>query len=196
VQPIGRRRPGDAATLLYADEYRTCCRSWERDPAMILTRFWAGNVSLRRDRCLVVPLPSPHAAIAYHEDEDFGLRLGGAGVRAVYDRSLRAEHRYRRPPGAFLLDSYRQGADRWQLRAAYPDLDDRLGWSIAPPPTRFAEQPAVRQAVRSLAVVVAQVAGRAHLWRMETDALRLARRLERRRGYCDAAAGVQPVASR
>jgi glycosyltransferase involved in cell wall biosynthesis len=196
VRPPSTRRPGDAPRLLYSDDYEECCDSWERDPAMILNRFWAGNVSLRRDRCLEVPLPSPHAPIAYHEDEDFGLRLGASGVRGVFDRSLRAEHRYERPRPAFLLDAYRQGADRWHLRVAYPDLEQRLGWSIVPKPFPLSRHRTLEGLLVALALGTARVGGRLHLWRLESDGLRVARRLERRRGYCDAARGVRPVASR
>ena len=191
-----RRGPGDAATLIYATEYENCCEAWRRDPADILLRFWAGNVSIARRRCLAVPLPSPHAAIAYHEDEDFGLRLREAGVRAVFDPSLLAEHRYRRPLPAFLLDAYRQGSDRWHLRAAYPQLEADLGWSLVPKAVPLTERPLGHRLSLLLAVTAARWAGHLHLWAVETDALRLARRLERRRGYTDAARGVEPVAAR
>jgi glycosyltransferase involved in cell wall biosynthesis len=193
---LGRHRPADGATFLYHREYEDCCRAWERDPSTILTRFWAGNVSLRRDRCLMVPLPSPYAAIAYHEDEDFGLRLRAAGVPAVFDRSLLAEHRYERPLQAFLLDAYRQGADRWHLRRAYPDLEETLGWSLVPKAFPYTGGPRVQRAVLTLACTLAGRARRFRLRRVEVAALRVARRLERRRGYRDAARGVESVASR
>jgi GT2 family glycosyltransferase len=191
-----RRRCGDAALLLYEQDYQECCASWERDPAMILTRFWNGNVSLRRERVLRVPVPSPHAPIAYHEDEDFGLRLAAAGATAAFDRSLRAEHHYHRPHAAFVLDAYRQGADRWHLRRAFPDLEDRLGWTIVPRPLPLADHRWAQRALLAIALVASRLGGWLHLWRLETDSLRLARRLERRRGYLDADRGVPSVASR
>jgi hypothetical protein len=190
------RRPGDAPVFLYDHEYEDCCARWRRDPSSVLNRFWAGNVSLQRDRCMSVPLPSPHAPIAYHEDEDFGLRLREAGVRGVFDPTLRADHHYRRALPAFLLDAYRQGADRWQLRVAYPDLEDELGWSLVPRSMGLTGHSATRRLIITLATNLARLAGRMHLWRIETDALRLARRLERCRGYEDAARGVELVAWR
>jgi glycosyltransferase involved in cell wall biosynthesis len=190
------RRAGDAATCIYAREYEDCCDAWRRATGDVLLRFWAGNVSLRRERCLLTPLPSPHAAIAYHEDEDFGLRLREAGVRAVFEPSLLAEHRYRRPVPAFLLDAYRQGSDRWHLRRAYPRLEAELGWTLVPKAMPLSGRPPGHRLALGLALAGSRAAGWLHLWPLEEAGLRFARRLERRRGFTDAARGVTPVAVR
>jgi glycosyltransferase involved in cell wall biosynthesis len=105
------RKPGQVGTFEYALSYEEHCREYERDPRSVLTHFWGGNFSVPRSVLLeaqrnVEALPP----LDYHEDRILGLSFLRAGVEPVFDRSLRAEHRYERSFGAYLRDSRRMGA--------------------------------------------------------------------------------------
>src|SRR5690349_22590049 len=90
-----RRR--SATARVYGNDYLASCAEIERDPTRILSDLWAGNVSLRRESAERVPLASADADVRYREDQAFGLRCARAGLTGVFDRSLRAEHRFERP---------------------------------------------------------------------------------------------------
>ncbi len=79
--PAGRR-PGDASTFLYAGNYEGSCAACERDPSLVLTGLWGGNVSICRADALRVGMDS---SFTYHEDRDFGLRCMKAGLRVACD---------------------------------------------------------------------------------------------------------------
>jgi hypothetical protein len=57
-----------------------------------------------------------------HEDREFGLRCVRHGLTGVFDRSLRAEHQYRRTLRGFRADGQHSGAYRVRLHEAYPDV--------------------------------------------------------------------------
>ena len=106
------RRPGDASTYLYAGNYEGSCAACERDPSLVLTGLWGGNVSICRADALRVGMDS---SFTYHEDRDFGLRCMKAGLRGRFDRSLHADHVHARndrdPPAGRPRARGRQGQD-------------------------------------------------------------------------------------
>lgn len=176
-----RRRPGMAATYLYASEYD---RAWDevlRDDGLVLQQLWAGHLSLRREdflRTLGEPWP-----VKYHEDQDLGLRLRAAGVRGRTDASLRSRHHHERSTRASIEEAGRQG-EALVLRAArWPDL----AWpdyAVRPGPfgaVRALSRPGCAGAAISTCRALSRVAGLLHLWRIETAALRLARQVALRR---------------
>lgn len=191
-----RRRLGDFARFLYSDWYERTCRLYERYPEDILTSFWAGNFSLRRDDCLAVGLRSHRFTSAYNPDRDFGLRLKRAGFTSEFRRDLKGLHLYTRSPEAFLRDARASGQGRWRIHHLHPDL---VG-SLAPDafshdlrlPLRAAlaqarQRPRWRKAVERSFWGARAAAGRMRAWRLE-DAAALAtlRVIQQRGAQCEA----------
>lgn len=110
------------ATRLYAREYEAICAGYERAPDSILANLWAGNLSLRRADCERVMSGAP--TLDYHADKALGLRCADAGLRGVFDRSLRADHLHRRDLDGFVRDARNQGAAGVTLHRVHAD---RLG---------------------------------------------------------------------
>lgn len=81
---------------VYGASYEKRCRQYELDDEDVLTHLWGGNFSLPREDAVAVGLASPGFLESWHEDRDFGLRCRAAGMRAVFDRELRAGHQYER----------------------------------------------------------------------------------------------------
>jgi glycosyltransferase involved in cell wall biosynthesis len=180
---------GGFATRLYSAEYEGRCRQYEAVPGKILERLWAGNFSVRREDCLAVGLGSDTYTERYHPDRELGLRFAEAGMHAVFDRSLRAEHLHHRDLKSFRRDARSQGAGRRRLAELHPS---RVTFSIdefssgVPAPVAFLIRAARRpRAGRILANALASAVrglGRARLRRAELDAGRLLRRIEQTRG--------------
>ncbi len=129
--PPGRR----GIARIYRRAYDATCERYEREPDHVLLGFWAGNFSMRRAQALRVGLASPAAAsIRYQDDREFGIRCHRAGLRGVFDRGLRAEHRYERELEAFRRDGRRQGRDRCLIHLLHPDIvgADLLGEAGSP----------------------------------------------------------------
>lgn len=101
-----RRFPG----RIYERSYQAQASAWERDPDKILTKFWAGNFSARRDDLLALGLLNPEYRGMYFADYDFGLRLDQAGFTASFDPTAKALHLYDRDVSGYIRDSRRQGA--------------------------------------------------------------------------------------
>jgi GT2 family glycosyltransferase len=112
---------GDIAALsaLYAEEYERHCRRYEADPATVLCQLWGGNVSIRTEHCRRVGLDFRYFG---HEDQELGIRCLEAGLVGRFDRSLHAEHRHGRDATSFVWYSKMQGASRWQLHRAHPEV--------------------------------------------------------------------------
>ena len=113
---------GDWIVRRYAQRYARKITEWERAPERILAGLWGGNVSLRRTHLAKVPLAAPGYDISYHVDLDFGLRCQRAGLRGVFDRSLRATHEYSRPVEGFLRDRAASATDRVILHRIHADV--------------------------------------------------------------------------
>jgi glycosyltransferase involved in cell wall biosynthesis len=194
---------GESPTAeLYAHDYERACAEYERDPESILTGLWAGNVSLRREDCLRVGLESTSFQRGYHADRDFGLRCRAAGLVGVFDRSLRAEHRYERDVAAFLRDAYSSGQTRYMAHRLHADLTGALGGDfyeagLRPPfswMVRLARRPRGHRAAGALLSLVLAAAGRARLPRLARHAAYVLAAVESQRGAIDAAHGRSHVA--
>ena len=105
------------AARYYSRSYELACRRFEHDRGAVLAGLWAGNLSVRRSDWP----PGDGAGSGYHGDLALGLRLAGRGLVGTFDRSLRAEHRYRRTLRALAADQEASAAARLRLHAAYPD---------------------------------------------------------------------------
>ncbi len=180
------RRPGQAPTILYAEDHDQICAKYESDPRYVLTNLWAGNMSLRRDDALRVGLDNDRH-LRYHEDQLFGFRCERAGLTPVFDRLLAATHSHSRSVAKFASECRIQGNARVKLTAEYPDLAPNIDASLElPTPTRlivFAlSAPLVAASSSLLLRAAAFVTGQAHRWALETVAVRLLRQVELRRG--------------
>jgi glycosyltransferase involved in cell wall biosynthesis len=184
------RRAGDFAVRLYAREYEQACRVYERDPDAVLLGLWGGNVSLRRSDFVRVQERGGDAPVRYHEDRDFGLRCRRAGLRAAFDRSLRAVHRHRRDLAGFARDARAQGFGLRVVHHRHADVlgplpGDAFERGLARPFRGLVRAARRRRAGRVLALAVAAItwsAGRVRAWRLEERAARLLRRVEQQRG--------------
>ena len=123
----------------------------------MLESYWAGNASLRRADALRVGLHSAAFAATYNEDRDFGLRCRAAGLDAVYDRRLRARHRYRRSFSALRRDARTSGVGRWRIHAEHAAVVGPLpedAFADGLPPARaalvgLARRPRLRRLLRA-----------------------------------------------
>ncbi len=110
-----------APVRFYAEAYEDTCVRYESDPGAILRGLWGGNVSIRRDRWLAAI--EAGRVRCYHEDKEFGIVLGRAGLRGSFDRSLRGDHFYERNLRGFVARAETSTAAQAQLREAYPDAE-------------------------------------------------------------------------
>jgi GT2 family glycosyltransferase len=122
IPPGPIRCPDDLPPFLYQEGYEDSCQAYESDPASILTGFWAGNFSMRRDDALDIGLSDSAYRGLQHGDRDFGLRCRLAGVEPVFDRSLRACHHYRRSYADFAEESRRWGSSRLQIHLRHEEV--------------------------------------------------------------------------
>jgi glycosyltransferase involved in cell wall biosynthesis len=188
VLPV-RRRPGDFATYLYAEEYERSCGLVERDPDAVLRNLWGGNLSIRRSEGLRIGLASDFSVL-YHEDQDFGLRCLKGGMRGRFDRSLVVRHLHRRPLDAFVVGARRQGAGRRRIHelhggtgAAFSPRAFEEGLPLAGRAlVRLTRAPAVYRAVTPLLIGSVRLMGRLRLFPLETAAAKLLRRVENQQG--------------
>ncbi len=185
------RRPGQFATLLYAQEYERLCRLLERGGRDVLGSLWGGNFSMRRDDVLRVGMVSPGFEAAYHEDQDFGLRCRTAGLKGIFDRNLRAQHLHSRDVRGFVRDARSQGYGVSLLRDRHSEVfpgKPRTFEENLPTPAALlvragAGPPAVARAASSLLSGVVKSAGALRAFKLETASARLLRRLNWRYGF-------------
>ena len=145
------------AVDLYDAWYEECVAGYEARPESLLENYWAGNASLRRRDALRVGLHSPVMAPTYNEDRDFGLRCREAGLRATFDRRLRARHRYRRSFAALRRDAHTSGVGRWRIHDEHGDVVGSLpsdAFAAGLPPVRAAlvglsRRPRLRRLLRT-----------------------------------------------
>jgi GT2 family glycosyltransferase len=184
------RRPGDFTTRLYAREYGRLCRSYEQDADTVLMNLWAGNVSMRREDALRVIVAADPPALAYHADRELGLRCRDAGLRGVFDRSLRAAHLHTRSLDGFARDARAQGAGRIALHRLHrgslgPHSPEWITHG-APAPARgllrLCRRPRAGRATAATLRWITAQAGRARAFRLEELSGRLLRRVEQQRG--------------
>ena len=170
-----RRRPGMAATYLYAAEYEAAWQDLLRDEDLVLYRLWAGHMSLERTSYLRA---AGHVwPVRYHEDQDLGRRLKAEGLRGRAAPQLGSRHHHSRTFRQSVDESRRQGealallARRWPDRPL-PDYATRAGRLGV---LDLLSRPAVGRLLVGACSVLGTFAGRLHLWGVETAALRLAR---------------------
>ncbi|HEX2234333.1 MAG TPA: hypothetical protein VHG69_13320, partial [Thermoleophilaceae bacterium] len=167
IRVLHERAPADYAPRLRAAQYEAVCARYEREPDTVLAELWGGTVSMRREDCAALG----EAVERFHEQES-GLRLGAAcreaGLRGVFDRSLRAERVYEPTLAEFVRESRAAGAHA----AAVGRPPEAVGTTA----------PLLSAALQ--AVVLA--AGSAHVWSVQDFAALRLDRLERRRGAIQA----------
>jgi GT2 family glycosyltransferase len=119
--PVQMGDTASAATRLYAHEYEDHCDRLEAGEISMLEGLWMGNLSAQRDDLLRVGIVSDDFTVRWHADTDLGLRLRAAGLRGVFDRSLRATHMHTRTAEAFLRVAAESGQGAWLLEHQHPD---------------------------------------------------------------------------
>jgi len=181
------RRPGHVPTILYAQDYAQACVEYERNPDRILSHLWAGNMSIRRPDALEIGLV-PDVDLGYHADMQFGIRCMESGIKAVFDRDLRAVHVHDRSLRSFGRECVRGGEARAHLCLAFPSLAPEIEptscWPRGLGPfQRFLSSNWVRPVSAPLAMGTSYLAGRAHWWSVETSAARMLRQIEVNYGF-------------
>lgn len=101
------RRPGQFPVYVYARSYEQACTKYASDATSVLRNLWGGNFSVRRASFLAAA--SVPGKLPYHQDQVLGWRLREVGCSGRFDRSLVAEHHYRRSPEEFMTDCRRRG---------------------------------------------------------------------------------------
>ena len=125
--PPGRR--GIAYT--YRRAYEQHCARFARDPKFVLYGFWGGNFSMPRSELLRVGIEGLDVKRG-QDDREFGIRSAKAGIRAVFDPSLRGIHLYDRGLEAWRQDCRIQGRSRRLLHDAHADV---VGTELAENPS-------------------------------------------------------------
>jgi hypothetical protein len=111
-----RNRP---AARYFGCTYEDACRRFDLLPRTTLEGFWGLHFSVRRLDWLRVR-GARRLSCRYHDDLEHGLLLARAGLQGTFDRSLRAEHRYRRTLRELSADSEAAASDRLKLHSLYP----------------------------------------------------------------------------
>jgi glycosyltransferase involved in cell wall biosynthesis len=177
-----RRRGGQAATILYAQEYEKICTLYEKDRTEIFRHLWGGNMSLRRADALRLGGEN-HVRLDYHADLRFGLQCESARLTAVFDRSLASRHWHERGLRKFAVDAGRSGMARAQIIREYPDLAPTLnplldissrGKLVA----SYLSLPWIRPLASPIAMSLCYWSGRLKAWRLEIALTRALRRIE------------------
>jgi glycosyltransferase involved in cell wall biosynthesis len=115
--PPDRRAVGK----LYLAGYEHYVERYRRDPEFVLTGLWGGNLSMPREQFLRVRMDE--LAIARGQDDrEFGIRCHKAGIRGVFDPSLRALHLYDRPLDAYRRDCRVMGESLVLMRDVHPEV--------------------------------------------------------------------------
>ncbi|WP_432499115.1 glycosyltransferase family 2 protein [Kineococcus auxinigenes] len=185
-------RPGPRSftTRLYAQEYLGVVGKWERDPASVLPNLWMGNVSFRREDYLGLQAHLGAPGLRYHQDKHLGVVAQRAGLEAVFDRTLRADHVHERSLEAFLEQARRQGWDQRLIHELHPDVlgpydPARFEAGLARPVRALLSattaEPVRRPVVAALSAAVG-VTGRTGRYGVQTNIAKLLRRIETQHG--------------
>jgi hypothetical protein len=195
--PPGRR----GVAKLYLASYEHYVERYRRDPDFILTGLWGGNLSMPREQFMRVRMDQ--LAIARGQDDrEFGIRCHKAGIRGVFDPSLRALHLFDRPLDAYRRDCRVMGESLVLMREVHPDVvtgdlvhgapgarpEENVGTSL-PRPVRaiwphLARDPALGMVTRALGGVFA-LGVRTRTLALETVSARAIGSLETMRGVLD-----------
>lgn len=190
--PVHRSPTAKLAAItrdMYGRGYEHACSKYEEDPDQVLRRMWMGNVSVRRSSVLRVGLPG--TVTGYSNDFELGLRLKAAGLTGVFDRSLRAEHRYERSLPRMLADQRSSGFNQVLVQADWSEEipETVLVGSVARLDRlllRIARGDRARAMVVFLLAAVAQAAAVANLTPLAVRLLQSANTIQQRRGMTEA----------
>jgi hypothetical protein len=198
-----RGAPGRGPARLYAQSYERACRRFEQDSREVLRGLWGGNFSARHVDWLAVQ--DQPVVGSFHADQAFGLRLRTGGLVGIFDRSLRADHRYRRTFDELVADASSSAIGRSEIQAL--GIDDWIDDAPRPvtalllaPLRRAITSDRVWEALRPMLVRLAEGASRRRLesaellatrllWRLAFDRTRMA--LEREPGTWAARSSLQ-----
>ncbi|HEY6779457.1 MAG TPA: glycosyltransferase, partial [Thermoleophilaceae bacterium] len=182
-----RRAGADVAQFAYARDYERRCARYESGSTPVAHNLWGGNVSLWREAALAVGLSSSAFGErrAFYEDRDFGLRAHRAGLHAVFDRTLAADHHHWRSADAALADARRRGASAVHLHRLHGDLigpyDPQLLLAGLPRPLAAGVRATRRARVAGAAMTATRtaidVSGRFGRWAAQDASFKLARRV-------------------
>jgi glycosyltransferase involved in cell wall biosynthesis len=177
-----RRKAGQAATILYAQEYEKICKLYEKDPTEIFRHLWGGNMSILRADALRVG-DENEVRLDYHADLRFGLQCETAGLTAVFDRSLTSRHWHERSLRKFAVDAGRSGMARAEIIWEYPDLASTLNPLLDNSPrgklvARYLSLPWIRSLASPIVKTLSYWSGRFKAWRLEIVLARALRRIE------------------
>jgi glycosyltransferase involved in cell wall biosynthesis len=106
---------------IYRRAYEGHVARFATDPDFVLHGLWGGNFSMPREEFLRTPVTGLSVKRG-QDDREYGMRLFKAGVRGVFDASLKAWHRYDRPLDAFRRDCRVQGESRQLIHEAHADI--------------------------------------------------------------------------
>jgi hypothetical protein len=177
-----RRKGGQAATVLYAEEYEKICKLYEKDRTQIFRHLFGGHMSIRRADALRLGGEN-EVRLDYHEDLRFGLQCEAAGLTAVFDRSLTSRHWHECSLHKFVEDAGRSGMARAEIIREYPDMASTLnplldissrGKLVA----RFLSLPWIRPLASPIVMTLCYWSGRFKAWRLEIALARALRRIE------------------
>jgi hypothetical protein len=176
------RRPGQVATILYAEDYERACRNYESDPQSILTHLWSGNMSLDRNIALEIGSLN-NDAIQYHEDIFFGIGCRDAGIGAIFDRSLLATHSHTRTLSQFGTDCRRSGDGRARIIWSHPDMAEKLHplsvlSQVQSAAVRVLGSKYLRWLAAPVSMAISIAAGFLGAWSIETASARVFRQIE------------------
>lgn len=181
------RRRGQYATVEYAENYDRAVQRWEASAESVLPTLWAGHLSFRRATYLTA-IEGCDYRLHYHEDTELGLRMRTVGCRAVFDRSLRADHRHERGWDSFLREGRSAGTACVLLAQAWPDdlpydADELLVQASRPVQVlaRLCRWELAHRGVLVALRLVVQTGGAVRWWSIEDTASRLAKFLELQR---------------
>jgi glycosyltransferase involved in cell wall biosynthesis len=115
--PPGHRGIG----RIYRRAYEGHVARFASEPDFVLHGLWGGNFSMPREEFRRTPVTGLSVKRG-QDDREYGIRLFKAGVRGVFDPSLRATHLYDRPLAAFRRDCRVQGESRKLIHDAHADV--------------------------------------------------------------------------
>jgi glycosyltransferase involved in cell wall biosynthesis len=186
---------------LYLSAYEHYVERYRRDPDFVLRGLWGGNLSMPREQFLRVRMDE--LAIARGQDDrEFGIRCHKAGIRGVFDPSLRARHMFERPLEAYRRDCRVLGESLVLMAEIHPDVlggdlvrggpgarpEEGVGVSLPGPLRRvwplLARDPAFKLATAALGGVFV-LGVRARAIAVEAFAARAIGSLETMRGVLD-----------
>lgn len=184
---IPPRRAGSFVIERYAHQYELACQGYESDPRERFARLWMGNVSVGRRALHAAGGFDGGAGLRYCDDNELGLRLAQTDVdlEPVFDRSLRADHRFERSVSGFLKTSRTFGQDLVRLERAHPGEGRFPRWRDSVFGARlvcFLARPRGYALVRRAGLGLLGLAGRARLWTLEGKLGALLDRIEVNRG--------------